>query len=402
MFKILVIIITVYIAIDVLIYLLFIFLKQDFKWLINEDDENPKFKRKKFEHFLSKNFDKIIGWDRKPSTNGYEFSNKKTFFKINNLGSRGKRTYKKDKYYVFGDSFAFCRYVNDNQTWQFHLSKKNRKNVLNFGVGNFGLDQAFLKYLKINKKLGKQKVIFCVVPETIARVFSYWKHYREFKNIFAFKPLIKFNKKKFKIINIPLIKTKKISKDYLKFDKSFLNKVKKRDIFYDLKFKKNIFKFPYLISYLKNFKFNTNIFYNLILDKILKNIIKNYKGEYHTRAYSAVLKNNIEESHLYYENYYFKKNFSKLIKYIDLYFKKKKIKYSILIVPQYFDLKMSRTRGKYIKFYKELNNPNVIDLTEEILKLNRWDKHYFIDKYGGHLNRSGNKILSNILYKKLN
>ena len=54
MFKILVIIITVYIAIDVLIYLLFIFLKQDFKWLINEDDENPKFKRKKFEHFLVK------------------------------------------------------------------------------------------------------------------------------------------------------------------------------------------------------------------------------------------------------------------------------------------------------------------------------------------------------------
>ena len=132
---------------------------------------------------------------------------------------------------MFGDSFAFCRYVNDNQTWQFHLSKKNKKNVLNFGVGNFGLDQAFLKYLKMNKKLGSQKVIFCVVPETIARIFSYWKHYREFKNIFAFKPLIKFNKKNLRVIDIPQIKTKSISKNFLKFDPVFLDKLKKKIFF---------------------------------------------------------------------------------------------------------------------------------------------------------------------------
>jgi len=127
MFKIFVFIVSIYIIADILIYLIFSFLKKDFKWLIDEDDKNPKFEKKKFEHFLKKNFDRRIGWDRKPSTSGYEISNKKTFFKINKSGYRGVKRYKKNKYYVFGDSFAFCRYVNDNQTWQFHLSKKNLK-----------------------------------------------------------------------------------------------------------------------------------------------------------------------------------------------------------------------------------------------------------------------------------
>ena len=162
-----------------------------------------------------------------------------------------------------------------------------------------------------------------------------------------------------------------------------------------------MFRFPYCICYLKNLSLNTSIFYNLILNKILPNINIKYKNYFYFKAYSAILKNNIKESHHYYENFYFKNKFSKLIKHIDLYFKKKKIDYSIIIVPQYFDLKLSKSRNKYIKFYRELKNPNVIDLTEEILKLNNWNKYYFIDKYGGHLNKFGNKILSNIINKKL-
>ena len=31
-------------------------------------------------------------------------------------------------------------------------------------------------------------------------------------------------------------------------------------------------------------------------------------------------------------------------------------------------------------------------MSKEILKLNRWEKYYFIDKYGGHLNRSETKF----------
>ena len=109
---------------ELFIILLVHLLKKDFQWLISKDDESPKFNKYKFEKFLKNSFDKYLGWDRKANSRGFELSNRKTTFKINHIGSRGKKVYKKDRISVFGDSFAFCRYVNDHETWQFNLSKK--------------------------------------------------------------------------------------------------------------------------------------------------------------------------------------------------------------------------------------------------------------------------------------
>ena len=59
----------------------------------------------------------------------------------------------------------------------------------NFGVGNYGLDQAFLRLKKQIKKDDKSKIILLgVCPETIRRNLSLWKHFFEFGNIFNFKP----------------------------------------------------------------------------------------------------------------------------------------------------------------------------------------------------------------------
>ena len=90
----------------------------------------------------------------------------------------------------------------------------------------------------------------------------------------------------------------------------------------------------------------------------------------------------------------------RLLKLIDDFFKNKKIEYSIIIVPQYYDLKFKESCKKYINFFKELDNPNIQDVTEEILNRKNWKKYYFVDKYGGHLNKQGNNLLANLLYKK--
>ena len=34
----------------------------------------------------------------------------------------------------YGDSFTFCRQVNDDETWEHYLSKKLKTNVKNFAV----------------------------------------------------------------------------------------------------------------------------------------------------------------------------------------------------------------------------------------------------------------------------
>jgi hypothetical protein len=147
-----ILIITIIIFLEILIYLIFHWLKKDFKWLINKNDLNPKFEKKRYNNFLKNSYDNFLGWDRKSLTKGFEISDTKTFFKINKIGSRKSTKYSKSTIAVFGDSFAFCRYVNDNETWQYHLSNKIKNNILNFGVGNYGLDQAFLKYLKKKKE----------------------------------------------------------------------------------------------------------------------------------------------------------------------------------------------------------------------------------------------------------
>ena len=137
------------------------------------------------------------------------------------------------------------------------------------------------------------------------------------------------------------------------------------------------------------------------MDKLSKKVDKKYRNKYYNDAYSQILEQNIRESHLYYEDLFFKKNLKNLLKYMEYYFKKNKIDFSILIVPTYYDLKLEKSRIKYISFYKSLNNSKIIDLTEDILKFKNWSNYYFKNKLGGHLNKSGNYFLADIINKKI-
>ena len=361
-------------------------LKKDFKWLLNSEDEFPLFSKKKLNKFYEESYDPIIGWDRKKNKTGFEIGEKKTFFEISKKGYRGKSKYKKTGISVFGDSFAFCRYVNDNETWESFLEKKLKLNIHNYGVGNFGLDQSYLKFLKYKSNIKSKIVIFNVVPETIARINSYWKHYREFGNILGFKPIYELKKKKLILKKMPLKKNftqKQIHK--------IIPKIRKFDIFYTSKFLKYKFTFPHSLVFLKNFQYFSLIIVNLIMAKITNN--KNY----HNNAVSVVLKRNIKDSHLMYKNPYYFEKLKSIIFYLNDNLKKKKIHMILVISPQLLDL----TEGDYSsvsKFYKQIGKKiSCLDLYSKI-KDKEFKKYYFKDVYGGHFNKLGNKFISKILF----
>ena len=67
------------ILIEFLIFILFLNLKKNFQWLIGREDINPNFTKKKYKNFLNKNYDQVLGWDRKPSTKGFEKSKNSRF-----------------------------------------------------------------------------------------------------------------------------------------------------------------------------------------------------------------------------------------------------------------------------------------------------------------------------------
>ena len=375
--------------IELLIYFIIKNLKKNFKWLINSDDEKPNFDEKKLKKFYKDSYDKILGWDRKKNSNGFEKSQKKTYFKISSLGTRGKSKFKNTKISVFGDSFAFCRYVNDDETWEKLIEDKLRSNVHNYGVGNYGLDQSFLKYLKLKKKIKGKIVIFNFVPETIARINSYWKHYREFGNIMAFKPIYILEKNKL------VLKRTIVEKGYTQkkiYDK--INLIKKFDFFYDKKFKNEKFIFPYIFCYLRNIKkFSVIIFY-LILFRLSK------KKLFEENALSEVLFHNVKQSHKMYKDKILSEKLKLLILMMYKQIKKDKKKMLLIISPQLLDLK-----GKYLKYSQNFfsNLPKEIlclDLSKIILKKN-YNKLYLEDKYGGHFNKNGNKFIAKIILNHL-
>ena len=136
-------------------------LRKDFQWLITEQDEYPYFNRKALKKFFNNSFDQELGWVRKPNSKGIERGKYGDIeYHIDNDGSRLNITGGEVTVATFGDSYTFCRQVEDNQTWQVFLSKYINGKVLNYGVGNYGVDQALIYYQRQKLPASTKIVIF--------------------------------------------------------------------------------------------------------------------------------------------------------------------------------------------------------------------------------------------------
>lgn len=383
---------------EIIILILFKSLKKDFQWLIDASDERPKFNEDLVKKYNNKIFNKDLGWDNQINKKNTEIiiKNKKFHFEYN-FDTKGSRItgnkFKNEKISVFGDSYAFSRCSQDNQTIQYYLEKKFKFKISNHGVGNYGLDQVFLKIKKKINKIGKTKnIIIIFVPETISRIHSYWKHFLEFGNILGFKPKLIIKNNKIVIFNSHITKL-----NISKIDKK-IDLLKKKDVFFEKKFLKNKFSFSYLLSFLKNSKKNSSIFYFLILKKFFKD------NKFKEQAFSIIVKNNLIESQKLYLNNKYNILLEKIILETDAYLKKRKKKAFFFIIPQLFDLKLNIKLMNSPEFFKSLSknkNLNIFDLSKEMKKLNNIERYYFDDYYGGHLNFKGNKIVSELIYKKI-
>lgn len=124
----------------------------------------------------------------------------------------------------YGDSFCMSREVNDNQTWEYFLGQKLNSLVYNYGVGNYGADQALLRLERDYSKNPSNIVIFAVTSVTCSRIVSVYKHYYEQGNIFAVKPRFVINDEELTLIKSPIINKqdlmnlKKYKSHFRKFD----------------------------------------------------------------------------------------------------------------------------------------------------------------------------------------
>lgn len=120
-------------------------------------------------------FDESLGWTYHPDWVWDDGG-----FTINNAGLRARREYSPEplpdtlRIAVFGDSFTAGEEVKDGETWPTHLEQLLnqagiRAEVLNFGVGAYGMGQAFLRWQHLGEGFQPDIVIFGLQPENLKR-----------------------------------------------------------------------------------------------------------------------------------------------------------------------------------------------------------------------------------------
>jgi len=375
------------------------YFRREFQWLITAEDEHPRIDPVGLKKFLAISFEPDLGWSRKPGTTGTEKGKYGHIrFTIDAQGARSTPSGGEAAPHIatFGDSYTFCRQVEDHETWQCELGRKLKAGVLNYGNGNYGVDQALLRYEKTDLPSSVRMVVLGFVPETICRIHSYWKHYLEFGNTLAFKP--RFVLEDGRLALIPNIMQSEEDFHHLA-DK--LDTIRRYDLFYRRKFRSMQFRFPYLVSFLRHPVRNFRLIFFLCIRAGARWIGKT-SDRIENHPFTLIMRDNIKQAHRMYVD----PRATRLLRAILLRFKEAARRRGhapfLLVMPQRIDLELSlRRTPEYARFYRDLGEEvPVIDLTE-VLRQYPLDEIFVEDSYGGHYSHKGNMIIADCLEERL-
>ena len=397
------IIIIIFCFIEILTFVWIRLVRKYFPWLITEKDEHPKLSKGGLARFIPNGFDPELGWVRKPNTSHYESGqNGRTRWSINSNGSRTNPSFENKQSVIscYGDSFTFARQVNDNETWEHHMSKKLGTNVLNFGVGNYGADQSLLRLKREFLKNRTKIVILGVVPDTVSRILSCWKHYYEYGNTFGFKPRFVLENNMLNLLKNPIDDTSKFF-NY----KNYINQIKKNDYFYEEKFLKEKLHFPYSLFLFKNIKRNFSIIFWVFLIQIYKKFGKSTM-EIEWNPMKIIMQINLWWRIKLYKNKKTVELFKKIVEDFVSFSKRNNFKPVFVFLPQKDDILFMREHGHYyeefVKNVSKTENLLVVDIAKNLILDDNLDELYSDQNdYGGHYSKLGNKKIANLLDQEL-
>jgi len=113
------------------------------------------------------NFDSLLGWTMKPLASE---QNEEWSYRIDERGARlNNKNKNRTRISTYGDSFTFSDQVDDDETWQYYLSDLTKSNVINFGVGGYGTDQALLRIEQEFDNNPTEIVMLGILTENLAR-----------------------------------------------------------------------------------------------------------------------------------------------------------------------------------------------------------------------------------------
>jgi hypothetical protein len=395
--------VAVFFIIETIVRRIVLQVNQDFQWLIVEKDKIPILDKHGLSKFISHGFDPELGWVRKPNTSHDETGKfGKTNWTINQFCARTNPNFDnlESNTSCYGDSFTFSRQVNDDETWVHYLSEFTNSNVINFGVGNYGVDQALLRLKREFPKYPTKIVIMGVVPETICRIVSVWKHYYEYGNTFGFKPrfILKNN-------SLNLIENIIDGKDKFEKYQNYLEDINRYDFFYKNKFLKEKISFPYCITILKNLRRNFGII-NWVqkINQRKKNNFDCTDIEWNTMK--IIMKINLEwRVKLFQDNETCELLKQILVEYAN-YGKKQNFKPVFIFLPQKDDILFIKKNfnfyHNFVNELKKIENLFCIDITKDMINIKEIDRMFSDNnEYGGHYSKDGNQKVAELIFNEL-
>src|SRR5262249_2572722 len=145
--------------------------------------------------FGERGWDPTLGWIYRPGTTEESVApdGRHWPFTIDERGSRtnpspgGPATVS-----AYGDSFACCAEVNDDETWEYYLSEMLRTTVINFGVPGYGTDQAMWRMARDLPRNPTDVVVLVVFSEDIGRMLNMYRPFYLQDTAFrvGFKPML--------------------------------------------------------------------------------------------------------------------------------------------------------------------------------------------------------------------
>jgi len=388
------------ILLEALAFLFVHYLRREFQWLITPRDMSPEIDPEGLRSFIQHGYDPELGWVRKPSTEKEERRKDGTGkYRIDELGSRSSPGHEGWPQHIslYGDSFAFGRQVSDNEVFTWHLSEKTGTHVLNFAVGNYGLDQAILRLKREYPRYRTPIVVIGVVPSTIVRILSVWKHYNEYGNTLGFKPRFVMRHGTLELIRNFVDEDSK----FLSY-RQYLPEIQRYDPFYEMKFQKDMLCFPYIASIMADPSRNIPLLALVAWDRWFA---ASNRQDAYPMPMSVIMKCNLKlRVQLFRKNEEAKELMRGLVEEFASYGTQQEFSPVFLWMPQKDDVlyvaRHGDYYGKFISYVRE--KMPVIDLTPEILRRRDLDNMYSDDsRYGGHLSAAGNEWAAEVIYRRM-
>ena len=228
-----------------------------------------------------------------------------------------------------------------------------------------------------------------VVPESMARIHSYWKHYFEYGNTLAFKPRFTLSDGGLNL-HSPAIQH---SDDFASYRRN-LAEIQRLDGFYASRFRKHILRLPYLFSVLRSLRR-----YGPIFGQLIMGALTGKKESSRRSAFTHVVADNARATARLYRDKAARELYMALIDRFANVCRDAGRKPVLLILPQPIDLaRMDRGQRDYHGFIAGLSDTlPVLDLSDKFHAAPDRKSLYVEGPLGPHISAEGNQIITDTI-----